>query len=165
MRILIIEDDEALARAMTTVLKREDHHVHVVDSVAECRTTFRAFEPDVLILDMNLRDSKGLGTMRVIQELNADIPIIVYSGSEVWAREAMRLGAKEYLIKGEFTPMDLPRAIEFAVNRHKIVKALERDEKSRRGEFSWPGKRLTDVSKAADNMLSLAMDLKAVAEG
>ena len=165
MRVLVIEDDLALAKAMHTILKKAGHVVCVIDSTSEARKTFAEFHPEIMIMDMNLRDTRGLETMTCIKNMSSDVPIIVYSATEVWAREAMRLGAKEYLLKGEFTPMDLPEAIDMAVSRHKLEQALDRSEKARRGDFSWPGRKLADVSKAADNMLSLAQDLKAVAEG
>jgi DNA-binding NtrC family response regulator len=165
MRILVIEDDEALARAMRKVLLLAKHQVCIIDSISEYLKTFSEFQPELMIVDMNLRDSRGLETMKCIKDMSKEVPVIVYSASEVWAKEAMRLGAKEYLIKGNFTPMGLVEAINMTESRHKLEMALDRSERARRGDFSWPGRKLANISKAADNMLSLAADLKAVAEG
>jgi DNA-binding NarL/FixJ family response regulator len=69
--------------------------------------------PDVILLDLDLPDSKGLNTLRKVHELQPSIPIIVLSGNEARgiAVEALRNHARDYLVKGRVDAHLLSQAL------------------------------------------------------
>jgi two-component system, NtrC family, sensor kinase len=82
---------------------------------------------DVLLLDLNLPDSSGLGTLKRISSEYPNIPIVVTTGNtdESLGVESMSCGAQEYLIKGEYTSSTLCKAVFHAIERKRLHDAQE----------------------------------------
>ncbi len=68
---------------------------------------------DIILLDLNLPDSRGLDTVRRIRDRDLDTPIIVFTGltEPVTESEVRSTGAQEFLQKGETDPQTLVNAI------------------------------------------------------
>ncbi len=97
MRLLVVEDEDAIAEPLTEGLRREGFDVSRVATGAEALS---APEPDLVLLDLRLPDIDGF---TVCKELRArsDVPIIVVSarGEEVDRVVGLELGADDYLVK------------------------------------------------------------------
>jgi len=76
---------------------------------------------DVVILDLNLPDQNGLVTLRKFIRFENRLPVIVMTGitDVTMALEALRDGAQDYLIKGNFDGYDLARTIGYAIERKR----------------------------------------------
>jgi Flp pilus assembly CpaE family ATPase len=74
---------------------------------------------DVILLDLGLPDSQGLGTFTTTRAHAGGVPIILLSGSdtESLALEMMREGAQDYIVKSSCTAEVLVKAIQYAVLR------------------------------------------------
>src|SRR5262249_10772435 len=74
---------------------------------------------DALLLDLSLPDSEGLATVRRVQGLDSDMPIVVLTGQNDAALglSALHEGAQDYLIKGETDGRLLDRALRYAIER------------------------------------------------
>lgn len=74
---------------------------------------------DVLLLDLSLTDSMGLSTFSDVQLFDPSIPVIVITGNtdESVGIEAVKLGAQDYLIKGEVSAAQLARVLKYAIGR------------------------------------------------
>ena len=72
---------------------------------------------DLVLLDLFLPDSQGLITLNPFLEVTGEIPIIVLADlkHENLAREALKLGAQDYLIKEQITAELLKRSIRYAM--------------------------------------------------
>jgi len=81
---------------------------------------------DLIITDLYLSDSKGIETIREIQEVCASIPIIAISTSidEEMVRQIIRLGAQDYLPKNELDPSHLHRVIYASIERNRLQQSL-----------------------------------------
>ena len=77
---------------------------------------------DVILLDLGLPDSEGLKSFKVILKKNPTIPTIILTGlaNEEIGIKAIKYGAQDYLVKGEFNGKLLVRAIQYAIERKKL---------------------------------------------
>ncbi|HEY3421492.1 MAG TPA: hybrid sensor histidine kinase/response regulator [Methanomassiliicoccales archaeon] len=77
---------------------------------------------DVILLDLNLPDSRGFDTFTKIHCKFPQVPIVVLTGStdEGSAAKAINEGAQDYLFKNDLTSSSLSHAIIFAIERKRI---------------------------------------------
>jgi len=82
--------------------------------------------PDVVLLDLDLPDSRGIETLDKFIDRTPPLPVIVLTGRD--ERElgvaAIQRGAQDYLYKGNLTNALLLRTIRYAVERHEIQHRL-----------------------------------------
>lgn len=81
---------------------------------------------DLILLDMEARDFKGIETIDRLQRLYPHLPMVLLAGEnqEEAALEAIRRGAQDYLLKAELTPTLLVRTIRLACERHRSQQHL-----------------------------------------
>ena len=126
--ILLVEDspDDALviqrylSKSSMTGLK-VTHKTRLDEACSQLNTENREYLPDIILLDLNLPDAKSLEGLTRLRQINPDIPIIILSGveTEEIAIGAIRENAQDYLIKSDFNPRTLSRAIFYAEERQK----------------------------------------------
>lgn len=83
---------------------------------------------DVMLMDLNLPDSKGLNTLRTINLRTPRYPVIVltnHSDGE-YGRETIHMGADDFLCKADIDSRTLNRAIRYAIERFKLRHELEK---------------------------------------
>ncbi|HUF35000.1 MAG TPA: diguanylate cyclase response regulator [Gemmatimonadales bacterium] len=80
---------------------------------------------DLVLLDLNLPDSVGLDTFLAIRDATT-ATVVVLSGmdDEATSLEAVRLGAQDYLVKGQFSAGLLRRAVCYAVERARLQREV-----------------------------------------
>src|SRR6266498_2383633 len=100
-------------------------------SLAEAEAVASKSKFDVIICDLTLPDSSGLSTFRRLRSVAGLSAILVISGTEdeELATDAVREGAQDYLVKGQFDPAELRHAIRYAIERHRLQTALQQSEK------------------------------------
>jgi len=103
--ILIIEDEYALAAALSTVVRRLDATPVVAASGQSGIDKLTSQPFSLVLLDVGLPDISGLTVLEKIQKLPKPPPVIIITahGTLDTALEARRLGAREYFLK----PLDL----------------------------------------------------------
>lgn len=99
-RILIVEDDAGIVRALKTNLGAHGFHVEAVDSGERAVESYRERRPDLILLDLGLPDMDGTGVITELRK-SASTPIIVLSvrDAERDKVSALNLGADDYLTK------------------------------------------------------------------
>ena len=82
---------------------------------------------DVVILDLKLPDSKHLYTLQSVCKDTSEIPIIVYTDFDDLdvAVCAIKMGAQDYLIKGEMNSTQLRNSLRFAIERKQMENELK----------------------------------------
>jgi DNA-binding response OmpR family regulator len=117
-RILVVEDDQAIARMLEKILEPE-HEVMVVHNGTEALQTARKFPPDLALLDVMVPGMNGLDLAeRLRVELKLDrIPIIFLTAKDtpLDVVRGIQAGARHYLTK----PFKLDDV------RNKVQKALK----------------------------------------
>ena len=116
IKILIIEDEEALINVLEKKLLYENYEVSVACDGEEGIKKVKAVKPDLILLDIVMPKMNGF---EVLEDLKKDknfssIPVIVISNSgySVDLDKALELGAVDYLIKAEFDPEEVIKKIE-----------------------------------------------------
>ena len=124
--ILIIEDEYALAAALSTVVRRLDASAVVAASGQGGIDKLNAQTYALIILDIGLPDMSGLKVLEKIQALPQPPPVMIITahGTLDTALEARRLGAREYFLK-PLNLADMQRAIREVFTPAKIEQRSE----------------------------------------
>jgi DNA-binding response OmpR family regulator len=161
VKILVVEDEDAIAEPLADGLRREGFDV---ERAATGEEALAATEPDVVLLDLRLPDLDGYEVCRRLRS-RSDVPIIMVSarGEEVDRVVGLELGADDYVVK----PFGLREVIARirAVTRRTSGRAddsrlqvgpLEVDVRARR--VSLDGEELELTAKEFDVLAVLAED-------
>ena len=134
-RVLVVDDEPAIARAVRTNLQRHELHVAVASSGQDALAQFDLFHPDVVLLDLGLPDMEGFDVIRALRE-RTGTPIVVLSvrGAERDKVRALDLGADDYLTK-PFGVEELLARIRVAL-RHSLGAPRETDAVYRTGDLA-----------------------------
>ena len=101
MRILISEDDAALAEALRFALKQSGFAVDWVSNGLDADEALKGAEFGLLILDLGLPKIDGLEVLRRLRRRNSTLPVLILSGREQPEEKVagLDLGADAYLVK------------------------------------------------------------------
>ncbi len=132
-RVLVVEDnpgDVFLLREM--VNEEANSHFQVVAEAGRLEQAIALLTSDridVVLLDLQLPDSRGADTFTKAHSAAPDVPIIVMSESddEELALSTVQLGAQEYLVKGRVDTHLLHRALRYAIERARSEAQLARE--------------------------------------
>ena len=129
LRVLLIEDNLGDAVLIEQRLKstRDTHFLfHHVDRLSRGLTHLDESETDVVLLDLNLPDARGLGTVETVHERHPGLPIVVLTGLEdrKLGTLAIRSGAQDYLSKAMVSAELLSRTIVHAIERQDMLREL-----------------------------------------
>jgi len=132
-KILIIDDEECIREVFSALLKEKNYSVEEAETGNQGVEIARRFNPDIILLDMNLPDISGMDVLSFVKESNipAEVIIITAYGTIKNAVEATRLGAYDYLQK----PVDNEELL-LLVSRALEVKRLQREVEELRSELS-----------------------------
>ena len=130
VNVLIVDDDELDKKLVRLVLLKTGNLIKF--DVDTARTVTEALEKlvkngfEIILLDLNLPDSRGTETVQKIFEAAPGIPIVVLTGldDEDAGLEAIRSGAEDYLVKGDGLEYTLVRTIRYAIERKKAQTSL-----------------------------------------
>lgn len=122
--LLLVDDDEIDRERLRRLLTRT-HTVREAPTGDQAIVTSRLTRPDCVLLDYRLPDRDGLSLLPLFV---ADrIPVVVITGEEnpEVVVSAMQLGAQNYLVKGQITELALLHAIQQAIEKVDLQRALE----------------------------------------
>jgi two-component system, OmpR family, response regulator RegX3 len=99
-RILVVEDEEALADTIRYGLEREGFEVSIAPDGRMALERFRADRPGLVILDLMLPELSGLDVCRAIRA-ESDVPIVIVTAKDAEADKVagLELGADDYVTK------------------------------------------------------------------
>jgi PAS domain S-box-containing protein len=128
-KILIVEDDVLDAKLLKQQLVQTELSITKVSHTERLQEALDLLEHenfDVVLLDMNLPDSRGVDTLKQLHKAHPKLTIINVTGGtdEQVALQALASGAQDYLIKGRFDPYVLSKSILYSIERKKTEEAL-----------------------------------------
>ena len=100
VKIMIIEDEDAISNFIATTLKANTYAPLVAKTASEALSMIPSHCPDLILLDLGLPDMDGIEILKKIREWSST-PVIVVSarGEESDKVEALDLGADDYIAK------------------------------------------------------------------
>jgi len=122
-RILVIEDDRAVQKALKRLFEAEGFAVDIAGNGATGLEMFRAAAPSVLVLDLSLPGTPGQDVCREISQAAPSLPIIILSAkTEVMDKVLLlELGAHDYVTK-PFSPRELLARVRTAMRRSQSLR-------------------------------------------
>jgi len=168
VRVLFVEDsDDDVALELAALRQSGLEPIHeVVEDPDELRTALARERWDVVLSDYSMPSFTGLDAMRIVRQLDPDLPFILVSGTvgEDFAVDAMRAGAHDYVLKGNLTR--LAASIERELRDAELRRDRRRIEQDRRfwsevhGFLAEAGKvlgRTLDVGSTLEEATRLAV--------
>lgn len=140
IKILMIEDNMGDAMLISEMLKETKnkhlilhHNVQLSSGIERLNNT----NYDVILLDLGLPDSLGLDTLRRLYSRIKTIPIIILTGmdDEELGYKAVKMGAQDFLIKGQIDCNLLLRSIRYSIERKKTEEIIREKEERFRATF------------------------------
>lgn len=100
-RILIVEDEQAVARGLQYGLEKEGFHVLWARTAAEALDMAMHQEPDLLLLDIRLPDGSGFDVCRQLRQAGKRQPILILTARDEPLDKVLglELGADDYVVK------------------------------------------------------------------
>lgn len=127
--LLVVEDDTSVVGAVTRMLDRsetQEFRITAIGRVEEALELLQEQNFDAMLLDLSLPDGMGLQSMLRAKVAAAALPIVVMTtkSNESQGVAAVRAGAQDYLVKGEWNAQLLVRTLLHAIERHRIFDEL-----------------------------------------
>ena len=125
-RVFLVEDTPRHVRVICDLLRKDSKinpDITIAKSLADTLSTLKKnSNHDVMLLDLEIEDSSGLDTLVRVIKMEPGFPVLVITSveDETLAIQAISLGAQDYLIKGDFTTLQLSTRIHFALERHRL---------------------------------------------
>src|SRR5690606_35149649 len=129
LNILLIEDNPGDVKLIKTFLQDSSvkHEFIHASNLFEGSEEIKTKPVDIVLLDLTLPDSAGFKTLTTFVEKFPRVPVIVLTGlnNEIVGNQAIKAGAQDFLVKGQFDGKLLGRSIRYALQRFKTQLKLE----------------------------------------
>lgn len=146
LTVLLIEDNTGDARFLKEAIREanglSDVNLCCRRDLSSGLERLEEAPPDAVLLDLQLPDSEGQETVERAVEAAPSLPIVVLTGTggEELAREALRAGAQDYLVKGQMGPDELQQSLRYSLERKRSELEFRRSEEHLR-----EAQRIADV--------------------
>jgi diguanylate cyclase (GGDEF)-like protein/PAS domain S-box-containing protein len=163
-RILLIQHDEAAAKAILKALAHSSDASFQIEWVKRCSEGLERLDGIAAILvDLYLPDSRGIDTFDRLFRAAPKIPILVLIDpqDEQTAKLAVQCGAQDYLFKARLDPYLLPKALGSMIERAVYSEALFEEKERAQVTLNSIGDAVvsTDVSGQVTYLNAIAEDL------
>lgn len=128
-KILLIEDEAAIADSVAYALRNEGFRVEVASDGLAGLSSFRAFGPDLIVLDLMLPKLNGLDFCRIVRK-ESSVPIVMLTAKteEVDRVVGLEMGADDYVPK-PFSVRELVARVRAVLRRTEFAPAHENQTK------------------------------------
>ncbi|MBW2663689.1 MAG: response regulator [Deltaproteobacteria bacterium] len=133
LKLVIIEDEEAHFTLMKRAIANNLPNVSIYyfSEAGACLEKIDEIMPDIIISDYLMQGMNGIEFLETLNRGNKQIPVIMITGQgdEAIAVKAMKLGARDYLVKSPDFFMLLPSVIEKVIHEFKLKELLCKSER------------------------------------
>ncbi len=157
--ILLIEDNPPDAELVKSYLRDATsvyHVVHLSSLWKGIEHIAMGNQVDLVLLDLALDDNAGFGTLKIFIEKIPTVPVVVMTGTinEIVGMQAVRTGAQDFLIKGEFDKKYFLRMLRHSIQRHRSQMDRQSELLQLRVQQQ-RNKRLSEMTKTGDWEMTL----------
>ena len=129
-RILIVDDDAAIRQSLLAALADRETEVRTADSAAAAMQAVDDVPPDVVLTDVRMPGTDGIGLLRLLRERAPSVDVILMTAFDdlPTVASAMREGAREFLVK-PLDLHDLRRVVSVVFDDRRMRTRVRPDEK------------------------------------
>ena len=177
IKVLLIEDNPDDARLLQVALAGQgssEFSIICIDRLADALACIEAEHFDIVLSDLCLPDSTGLVIAQTIIVHAPALPLVVLtaSGGVDTGREAIRIGAQDYIVKGELSGEMIAYRLRYAIERQRLQgelleanMALEQRVADRTAQLEVTVQRLTQSEQRHRSLFEGALDAIFVTDG
>ena len=173
-RRIFLVDDHPIVRQGLALLINNEPDLAVIGEGEDAYGALhliREKKPDVVLLDVSLRDSDGIELLKELKSYNPDLPVLMLSmhDESLYAERALRAGARGYVMKQE-APQVLLSAIrkvldgDVYVSERMSATLLQRMIGGKKAAGGLPMDRLTDRELEIFRMIGSGLSVKQIAQ-
>lgn len=111
LKLLIVEDDPLVTELYNRLFGFYKYEIKTAINGKEGVEHAKSFRPDLILLDIMMPVMDGIEALRLLKQdpTTKEIPVILLTNidDESAIKEAMELGAADYMVKSDFTPNDI----------------------------------------------------------
>ena len=159
-RVLIVDDDVAMAKYLAAHLSRRNFEVTVASSGQEALRVFRIFDPTLVLVETSMDGEAGADTLQRLKEIKPSLAIIVLSSSKdpEFIFRASKLGADDFICK-PVDPKDLDERIGKVLDSQRLSSEVTqlREHVRRQTDF-------TMLFGTSPKMMEVKMTIEQVAD-
>lgn len=126
-KVLIIEDDIKMQRLYQRAFTFAGYEVKICSNGAEGLAQVIDYNPQIILLDIMMPEMNGMDTLSELKKkpLTKDIPVImltnIVSGTLESAKQAVKNGAVEYIIKSDHEPTEVVDRAKKIIDQHMTL--------------------------------------------
>jgi two-component system, NtrC family, response regulator AtoC len=139
LRVLIVDDDVSMAKYLSTYLSKHQFEVGTAGSGEEAIGMFRAFDPNLVLLDLAMPGMNGISTLDRLKQIKPEVSVIMLSAQNHPEAifKASKLGADDYIAK-PFEPKELEIRIAKVLDKQRLVNEVTqlREQVRRQSDFA-----------------------------
>ena len=130
-RVMIVDDEPLILAGIASLLDWKEYGCEISGKAANGQQALKLMEeqkPDIVITDIKMPGMDGIGFMKAVKERGwDDVIFILLTNLEEFslARQALSLGAVEYLVKMELTEEKLADSLKLAMERREMKRKAE----------------------------------------
>ena len=108
MKILIVEDNQPFREEMIRLIKKEEDEIYQCDDGIYVESLYEAIKPDVVLMDIKMKEMSGLEASKNLNEKHPEAKIIIVTNfnEEKIRQAALQNGAKAFLPKENLTQLN-----------------------------------------------------------
>lgn len=151
MKVIIVDDDPIVVTALQTIVESAGHEIVATGSDGkEAVELYMSHEPEVLMMDIRMKDMNGIEASKLILESKQDANILLVTTfkDEEYISKALNLGVKGYLLKDNYKGI-VPGLDAVAsgnmVFDSKIIKSFNQQEVKEQPDFQELSNREVEI--------------------
>ncbi|MBF0384547.1 MAG: response regulator [Candidatus Omnitrophica bacterium] len=131
LKVLVVEDNEVDKKVIESMLNDPTSSISYIKLTNTLNSALKILKEskfDAVVLDLNLPDSKGVGTLEKLNKRFPEIAIIVNTGAyeDELGLQTLTLGAQDFLVKGRYTSYVLNKVLHYCLERKRAEVELKR---------------------------------------
>jgi signal transduction histidine kinase len=131
LKVLVVEDNLVDQRILESMLTESPHitsFLKITGTITEALKFLEQYEFDIIVLDLNLPDSRGVETLMQINSRFPHVSVVVNTGAyeDELGLQTLSLGAQDFLLKGKYNAYVLNKVLHFCLERKRLEMELRK---------------------------------------